>query len=737
MGDARPHYYPVYGEKYMTIGIVLHPYGEDQPAGLARTIFELSKGMLAVDRENEYIIFLKRKPRVMPEFPGTNWKVHILGSGLLWLDRLRGAPRCDVIIFNTPVLPLFYRPKRSVVLALDFAYYYFPPQGFKAMLMNWLTFWYHSRALRRADSIVAISEATKRDTVKLFNIKPEKIRVVLCGFKNVCAVPEQEMRLPEKFFLFVGVMKPRKNVFNVVRAFRTICKKYPEYMLLLGGRAEGSYVEEMKRYIADEGIQARVQFIGHLNDGQLSSVYRHAKALVFASFIEGFGYPVLEAMACGTPVITSRSTSLGEICQNNSALLVDPANVGELAAAMERIAGDDGNLREALITNGRLQAVLFSWEKAGREMVACVAARKICFLTHDLRHDYGAGFFSHRLIRGVQDNLGWDVVVLVSEASGSPLEIPILYPQKINLMREVWRIRGIMKECDIIHALDGFPYGVIAVLASLGLKKKIMITAAGSGAIIPLYHRIWVLLMRRCYRRADVVTAISAFTRSEILKRVTNLSIQVINHGVDAEEFKKAKELPPAIKTYQPYILGVGTLRWRKGYHFSLRSFAALAKEFPDLHYVIAGKRYKDDYWQRLHRVIEELGIQKRVHILEHIDSREDLIALYKGAELFCLFSQNVNHDVEGFGMVFLEAAAAGLPVVGAKNCGVDDAVQEGKNGLLVSTRDPQDFANALRIILRDKELQSRMRAASLAFARECTWERRIGEYIAVYKKLL
>lgn len=362
---------------------------------------------------------------------------------------------------------------------------------------------------------------------------------------------------------------------------------------------------------------------------------------------------------------------------------------------------------------------------------------KICFLTHDLRSDYGAGVFSHRLVSGIKEHLGWDTVVLTAEASGSPLEIAILHPQKIKLLREFWRIRNIIKTCDIVHALDGFPYGIIAIFASLGLKKKVIITAVGSGAILPLYNRLYGPLMRWCYRRADMVTAISTFTRNEILKQVKNLSIRVINHGVDVEQFENAGELSAELKQYQPYILGVGTIRWRKGYHFSIRSFANVVKEFPDLHYVIVGKHYKDDYSLRLERLIKELGLEKKVHIIEQVNSREELARIYKGAQLFCLFSQNVNHDVEGFGLVFLEAAAAGLPVVGAKNCGVDDAVREGKNGLLVDTRDPKDFANAMLTILRDQELQKKMRAESLAFAHESTWEKRIGEYTDIYKKLV
>ena len=355
----------------MRIGIVLHPYGEHQPAGLARTIFELTKGMLAVDTENEYIIFLKRTPATMPDLPGKNWRVYILGDGFFWLNRLSRAPLCDVTIFNTPVLSFFYKPKNAIVLALDFAYYYFPPKRLKAKMLNWLTFAYHLYSLRRADHIVAISEATKEDTIQLFGITPQKITAVLCGFKDVCKVSEKAISVPEKYFLFVGVMKERKNVANVVRGFRQICEKFPDYMLALAGKAEGPYADAIKRYIVDENIESRVRWIGHLNDGELSYVYRRASALVFASFIEGFGYPVLEAMACGVPVITSRSTSLGEICQHGSALLIDPAKPEEIAHAMERMI-QEPHLREELIRKGFAQAKLFSWEKSGKEMLAVI-----------------------------------------------------------------------------------------------------------------------------------------------------------------------------------------------------------------------------------------------------------------------------------------------------------------------------------------------------------------------------
>ena len=152
---------------------------------------------------------------------------------------------------------------------------------------------------------------------------------------------------------------------------------------------------------------------------------------------------------------------------------------------------------------------------------------------------------------------------------------------------------------------------------------------------------------------------------------------------------------------------------------------------------MIVGKKFKEDYYLRLKKLVRELKLENKVFILEDVGSRKELADCYKGAELFVLFSQNVNHDVEGFGLVFLEAAAAGLPVVGSKNCGVDDAVRDGENGILVATRSPDDFAEAIMRIIGDPERKKRMSEQSLSFGRASAWDRRIAEYIDIYNKLL
>src|SRR3989338_7014780 len=142
----------------------------------------------------------------------------------------------------------------------------------------------------------------------------------------------------------------------------------------------------------------------------------------------------------------------------------------------------------------------------------------ICFLNHDMREDTGAGRFGRELIERFRANAPeTEVCVLTAEGSGFSGEMPILYVNKWRLLRALPRIRSIFRQSSVIHALDGFPYGVIAVMAALGLGKKVFITAIGSGAIGPLTHPVWGRVLSFAYRRAERVIAISRYTKQAIL----------------------------------------------------------------------------------------------------------------------------------------------------------------------------------------------------------------------------
>lgn len=355
----------------MKIGIILYPFGERHPAGLARTILEWTRALLINDSKNQYLIFLKGKEKILPDLPGDNWKAIHLGGGRFWLDNLSRVEKADIYVFNTPVMPLFYKPRKSIIIALDFGYLYLESKNPFAYLKKIFTRWYHSFSLKRADIIVSISDATRRDLVNFFGLSQERIKTVYCGFQKICSLPEQSLEIPNKFFLFAGIIKERKNIFNIVKAFNAFRNKISGYKLVIGGHAEGDYVEGIKRYIKNERFEQDVIFLGHLNDNQLSFLYKRAQALVFPSLVEGFGFPVLEAMHCGLPVITSNVSSLAEIGGGGSAILVNPKNPVEIAEAMEKIS-QDSTFRQNLVNKGFSQASLFSWDKAAREMLEII-----------------------------------------------------------------------------------------------------------------------------------------------------------------------------------------------------------------------------------------------------------------------------------------------------------------------------------------------------------------------------
>lgn len=336
----------------MKIGITLHPYGEKRPAGLGRAIFELIKAMLEIDQENEYAI-LSKDPNLDPDLPGSNWRVQNINNS-------RILKSLDVCIFNTPILPLrtyiWKNIKKTVVIAYDFAYLQYSPNPFLKLA--------HSFALKHADLIISISEATKKDLINIFKIPEEKIKVVYLGYNKICEVtPKPTSNLPEKFFLFVGAIKERKNVHGVVEAFKNYSDSGGQNNLVIAGNGSGEYFEKIKSMANGN----KVIFLNQISDGQLSYLYQNAEVLLYPSFVEGFGLPILEAQSCGLPVITSNVSSLPEVA-GDGAILVDPKNTLEIAEAMKKISLDS-TFRQDLIEKGFLNAKKFSWQKTAQEIL--------------------------------------------------------------------------------------------------------------------------------------------------------------------------------------------------------------------------------------------------------------------------------------------------------------------------------------------------------------------------------
>jgi len=230
------------------------------------------------------------------------------------------------------------------------------------------------RIIERADAIIAISNHTKEDLIAHCDAAEEKIHVTHLAagsaFREVDDEAELEKirekyRLPPVFILFVGSLEPRKNVKTLLKAYSilkgSLKKDFP--LVLAGG--QGWLNSEIASFIKDTSLADRVHFTGYVEQADLPAVYSAATVFVYPSLYEGFGLPILEAMACGVPVITSRVSSMPEVA-GDAAILVNPTDEAELADALKKVV-EDRDLQQSLRVKGIRRAKAFSWERCAEQ----------------------------------------------------------------------------------------------------------------------------------------------------------------------------------------------------------------------------------------------------------------------------------------------------------------------------------------------------------------------------------
>jgi glycosyltransferase involved in cell wall biosynthesis len=243
------------------------------------------------------------------------------------------------------------------------------PQKFPALKRFYLRT-FTRLSVQRAQRIIAISKNTKRDVVQQYGVLPSKVDLVYYGLDPAfCPLSDdqvagfrRERSLPERFILFVGTLEPRKNVTRLIEAYARLPNpRLP--LLLVGGK--GWLYDEVFARVEALSLSAEVQFVGYVPGEELPWWYNAADLFVYPSVYEGFGLPPLEAMACGTPVITSNVSSLPEVV-GDAGLLVNPDDTEELAAAMNRVLSDADLAQEMQVT-GLAQARTFSWQTAASQ----------------------------------------------------------------------------------------------------------------------------------------------------------------------------------------------------------------------------------------------------------------------------------------------------------------------------------------------------------------------------------
>lgn len=218
--------------------------------------------------------------------------------------------------------------------------------------------------LKRSQKIIAISEHTKKDLIETYKLDPELIKVVYNGFDSNIFFPQQNSEISrkynlDKYLLYVGDMRFYKNLERCITAFNNL--SLSEYKFVITGKKDYFFYPQIQDKVNQLPIKDQIIFLDYVPTKDLPYLYSMAQCLVFASLYEGFGLPVLEAMACGCPVITSNTTSLPEV-GGDSVLYVDPLNINNIAEGMSQILTNK-NLRQNLSDRGKARARLFSWEK--------------------------------------------------------------------------------------------------------------------------------------------------------------------------------------------------------------------------------------------------------------------------------------------------------------------------------------------------------------------------------------
>lgn len=363
----------------MTIGID-YTAAIHQRAGIGRHIREIVAALAALAPATDVRLFVGAVNRVeLPPLPGSFtyapaplsemtlarlWhKMQIPLPVEIWMGRIALFHGMDFLA--PPTLP----GVRTVVTVHDLSFVRDPSSVMPGMLryLNTVV----PRAACRADHVIVTAQATKNDLVELYDLNPAKITVMYSGvppiFKPVTDPVELravrcKFGLGESpFVLTVGTLQPRKNHAQLIRAFSKVDNRY---LLVIAGDSGWSYDETMQA-IVETGQTERVRLIGYVGD-DLPALYSAATALAFPSLYEGFGFPPVEAMACGAPVVVSNVSSLPEVV-GDAGLQVDPLDENALAQALIRLTEDD-DLRAKLRERGFEQASHFTWEKAAKTL---------------------------------------------------------------------------------------------------------------------------------------------------------------------------------------------------------------------------------------------------------------------------------------------------------------------------------------------------------------------------------
>jgi glycosyltransferase involved in cell wall biosynthesis len=397
----------------MRIGINALSITPDLTGGGTTYIFELTKHLSHIDHCNDYVLFVRadsihhfyvsknndfqygenfRLVRI-PILPLFSVAFRVFFE-LLVMPLLTWKCKLDILLCPGDAVPLWL-PCISVMVIQNLLYFHsdevYPLVHIrKRRFHTRVKIWYYSRITSRsalkADRIITVSESAKKEIVEFLKIDPSRISVVYHGVgtqfksdsdkRNLVRRASTNYSLQSDYFLYVGAVAPYKNVETLIAAFsllkdrRSILDRRRGLSLVIAGADHWGYASYVQKIAGKLGVLDQMIFLGYVPYDELPSLYQKAKVSILLSLCESFGMPILEAMACGCPVVCSNTSSLPEIA-GDAAVLVDPKNPMNVADAIEMLLNDE-EFRHRMIDRGRSRVVKFSWTQAAHQTLSVI-----------------------------------------------------------------------------------------------------------------------------------------------------------------------------------------------------------------------------------------------------------------------------------------------------------------------------------------------------------------------------
>lgn len=361
----------------MIIGIDASRANREQKSGVEWYAYNLLDRLFELDRENQYFLYTsdQLKGAIVPR--STNFSEKILNwpiSRFWTLGRLSWemiAHQPDLLFVPSHTFPPI-AAKKNVITWHDVGYEHYP-ETYSSFELRSLKYGAKKMATT-ADRIIAVSDFTKQEIMEFYGIKSERIAVIPLGLDHRLWQPSSpetvksmldQLKIKYPYFIFLSRLALRKNVVGLIRIYNRFrqTQKHPFNLLLVGSDQPGG--QELDAEIKVSPYKEEIKKLGWLPIEQVPVLLSGARGLLFPSIYEGFGLPVIEAMACGTPVIASNSGALPEIV-NGAGLLIDTHDIDAFASSMAKVA-EDKDFRQNLIARGLARAQEYSWDKCARQ----------------------------------------------------------------------------------------------------------------------------------------------------------------------------------------------------------------------------------------------------------------------------------------------------------------------------------------------------------------------------------